>query len=162
MPQLPSKTERITVPPMDISGSVATEFEAVLDAFVANFDERGEVGAALCVYLDGEPVVDLWGGLADADAGMPWLDDTIVVVYSSTKGVTSICISALVERGLLDPDATVASVWPEFAANGKGEITIGQALSHQAGLPYIEGDCTLDEALSWDTMVARLAAQAPI
>jgi len=145
-----------------IEGIAATEFEPVLDAFAQNFDERGEVGAAVCVYLDGEPVVDLWGGLADAQLGLPWLDDTIVLVYSSTKGVTSICANVLVERGLLDPDATVANVWPEFAAAGKGNVAIGEVLSHQAGLPYVEGDYTLDEVLSWDPIVAQLARQAPI
>ena len=123
-----------------IDGWVATEFEPVLDAFTQNFDERGEVGAAVCVYVDGRPVVDLWGGVADTRTGAPWREDTIVLVYSSTKGVTSVCANLMIERGLLDPDATVASVWPEFAANGKEAITVGQVLSHQAGLPYVEGD----------------------
>src|SRR4029077_19644793 len=103
---------------------------------------------AVCVYVDGRPVVDLWGGQADARTGTLWREDTIVLVYSSTKGVTSVCINLAMERGLLDPEAPVASVWPEFAANGKAAITIGQAVSHQAGLPYIEGDGPLGEALS--------------
>jgi CubicO group peptidase (beta-lactamase class C family) len=145
-----------------VDGTVTPGFERVREEFARNFDERGDVGAAVCVYVDGHPVVDLWGGLADATAGAPWRDDTVVLVYSSTKGVTSVLANMLVERGLLDPDAPVASVWPEFAANGKAAITIGQALSHQAGLPYIEGDVTLDEALSWAPMVERLAQQAPI
>jgi CubicO group peptidase (beta-lactamase class C family) len=145
-----------------IDGWVASEFEGVLDAFAANFDERGEVGAAVCVYVDGRPVVDLWGGIADRTTGTPWRDDTVVLVFSSTKGVTSVCLNHAIERGLLDPDATVASVWPAFAANGKESITVGQALSHQAGLPYIERDCTLEEALAWDPMVEALAQQAPI
>jgi CubicO group peptidase (beta-lactamase class C family) len=145
-----------------VGGSVAIEFEPVLDEFARNFDERGEVGAAVCVYVDGRPVVDLWGGLADARTGAPWREDTIVLVYSSTKGVTSVCVNLAIERGLLDPEATVASVWPEFAANGKAGITIGQAVSHQAGLPYIEGDVSLEDALSWEPMVTALASQAPI
>jgi CubicO group peptidase (beta-lactamase class C family) len=145
-----------------IDGWVATEFEPVLDAFTANFDERGEVGAAVCVYVDGEPVVDLWGGEADRKLGLPWQHDTIVLVYSSTKGVTSVCANLLVERGLLDPEAPVASIWPEFAAGGKERITIGQALSHQAGLPYVEGEVSFDDALAWEPMVERLAAQEPI
>jgi CubicO group peptidase (beta-lactamase class C family) len=147
---------------MPIDGYVATEFEPVLDAFAANFDERGEVGAAICVYLDGEPVVDIWGGLADATLGLPWSDDTLVLVYSATKGVTAICGSLLVQRGLLDPEARVATVWPEFAQKGKDDVTIGQVFSHQAGLPYVEGDFTLEETLAWDPMVDALAAQAPI
>src|SRR5690349_24671104 len=101
---------------MPIDGYVASEFEPVIDPFAANFDERGEVGAAVCVYVEGEPVVDLWGGLADATTGRPWTADTVVLVYSSTKGVTAVCANRLIEQGRLDPDATVASYWPEFAA----------------------------------------------
>jgi CubicO group peptidase (beta-lactamase class C family) len=106
----------------DIGGWVERDFEPVLDAFIESFDERGEVGAAVCVYVDGCPVVDLWGGLADATAGRPWESDTVTLVYSSTKGVTSVCANLLIERGRLDPDATVAHYWPEFAANGKDAI----------------------------------------
>jgi CubicO group peptidase (beta-lactamase class C family) len=138
---------------MTIDGWVSTEFEPVIDVFAENFETRGEVGASVCVYFEGEPVVDLWGG---------WPRDAIVNVFSSTKGVTSICVNAMFERGLLDPDAPVAAVWPEFAANGKADITVAQALSHQAGLPYVEGDLTLEESLAWDPVVTRLAQQAPI
>ena len=148
--------------PADIGGWVEASFEPVIDAFAANFDERGEVGAAVCVYVDGEPVVDLWGGLADATTGGPWTADTVVLVYSSTKGVTAVCANRLIEQGRLDPDATVAAYWPEFAAGGKGAITVAQVLSHQAGLPLVEGEYTLDEVLAWDPMVESLARQAPI
>jgi len=147
---------------MTIDGYVATEFEPVLDAFAQNFDARGEVGAAVSVYLDGQPVVDLWGGLADPTNGGRWQEDTIVLVYSATKGVTATCANLLMQRDLLDPEATVASIWPEFAANGKGEITVAQTMSHQAGLPLVEGDFTLEESLSWTPMVDALARQAPI
>jgi len=146
----------------DIGGWVDASFERVLDAFTANFDERAEVGAAVCVYVDGEPVVDLWGGVADATTGRPWSPDTVVLVYSSTKGVTSVCANRLIEQGALDPAAPVARYWPEFAANGKAGITVAQLMSHQAGLPLVEGDFTLDEVLAWDPMVQALAAQAPI
>ena len=146
----------------DVGGWVEADFEPVLDAFVDNFDRRGEVGAAVCVYVDGRAVVDLWGGLADATAARPWESDTVTLVYSSTKGVTSVLANRLIERGRLDPDATVASYWPEFAANGKDAITVRQVLSHQAGLPFVDGDFTLDEALAWDPVVKALAAQAPI
>src|ERR1700687_3431010 len=142
---------------MTIDGYVATEFEPVLDVFAQNFDERGEVGAAVSVYLDGEPVVDLWGGLADAKIGARWQEDTLVLVYSATKGVTSICANLLIERGLLDPEAAVATLWPEFAANGKDTITVGEVMSHQAGLPYVEGDFTLEDSLAWTPMVDALA-----
>ena len=145
-----------------ISGTTATEFEPVIDEFERNFDERGEVGAALCVYKDGQPVVDLWGGLANKQTQDEWQEDTIVLVYSSTKGVTAVTLNRMMEQGRLDPEATVASVWPEFAQNGKQDITIAQVLSHQAGLPYVEGDFTLEQALDWNTITTALAAQKPI
>ncbi len=147
---------------VDIGGWVEASFEPVLDAFAENFDRRGEVGAAVCVYLHGHPVVDLWGGVADAATGRPWGSDSVVVVYSSTKGVTSVCANLLIERGRIDPAAPVARYWPEFAAGGKASITVAQAMSHQAGLPLVEGEYTLGEALSWDPMVRALAAQTPI
>lgn len=146
----------------DIGGWVEAPFEPVLDAFTENFDARGEVGAALCVYVDGRAVVDLWGGVADATTGRPWMSDSVVLVYSSTKGVTSICANLLIDRGAIDPAENVASYWPEFAAGGKDAITVAQLLSHQAGLPLVEGDFTLDEVLSWDPMIDALAAQEPI
>jgi len=149
-------------PRMAIDGYVATEFEPVLDEFARNFDERGEVGAAVCVYLDGVPVVDLWGGLADAARGADWDEDTLVLVYSATKGVTAVCASLLIERGLLNPDTAVSALWPEFGQNGKESITVGQVLSHQAGLPYVEGDFTLEQALAGRPVVDALARQAPI
>ncbi|MDQ1384955.1 MAG: hypothetical protein QOG65_2334 [Actinomycetota bacterium] len=147
---------------MRVDGDVATEFEPVLDAFAENFDERGEVGAAVAVYVDGRPVVDLWGGLADPTSGVRWKEDTLVLVYSATKGVTATCANLLVQQGHLDPEAPVSTVWPEFAANGKGEITVGQVMSHQAGLPYVDGSFSLEEALTWKPMVDALAAQRPI
>ncbi len=146
----------------DIGGWVETDFEPVLDAFSDNFDTRGEVGAAVCVYVDGRPVVDLWGGAADATSGRAWSSDSVVLVYSATKGVTSVCANLLIERGLLDPAATVARYWPEFAAAGKEAITVAQFMSHQAGLPLVEGDFTLAEALAWEPIVQALAAQEPI
>jgi CubicO group peptidase (beta-lactamase class C family) len=147
---------------MTIGGYVATEFEPVLDVFAQNFDMRAEVGAAVSVYLDGRPVVDLWGGLSDPTIGAPWREDTLVLVYSATKGVTAVCANVLIERGLLDPEAAVATIWPEFGARGKRAITVGQVMSHQAGLPYVEGDFTLEESLSWTPIVEALAAQEPI
>jgi CubicO group peptidase (beta-lactamase class C family) len=147
---------------MHVDGYVATEFEPLLDVFAQNFDERGEVGAAVTVYVDGRPVVDLWGGFADPTNGVRWKEDTLVLVYSATKGVTATCANLLVQQNHLDPEARVAAIWPEFAANGKGEITVGQVMSHQAGLPYVEGSFTLEETLRWEPMVEALAAQKPI
>ena len=147
---------------VDIGGWVEADFEPVLDAFADNFDTHGEVGAAVCLYVDGRAVVDLWGGTADATTGTPWKSDSVVLVYSSTKGVTAVCANLLIERGVLDPTATVASYWPEFGAAGKEAITVAELLSHQAGLPLVEGDYTLDEVLAWEPMVRSLAEQQPI
>jgi CubicO group peptidase (beta-lactamase class C family) len=144
-----------------LGGTVAPGWEPVRDAFVANFTDRGEVGASVCVYRDGTPVVDLWGGVSDPASGRCWARDTIVLVYSMTKGMSATCANLLIERGSLDPDAPVARYWPEFAANGKGDIPVKWILSHQAGLAVIEAQVTLAEALSWTPVVDALAAQAP-
>jgi CubicO group peptidase (beta-lactamase class C family) len=144
-----------------LAGRVSPGWEPVRDAFAENFTERGEVGASVCVYRDGVPVVDLWGGLADPSRGLPWASDTIVLVYSMTKGMSAVCANLLIERGLLDPDAPVATYWPEFAANGKADIPVRWVLSHQAGLAVIDADVTLAQALSWTPVVDALAAQAP-
>jgi CubicO group peptidase (beta-lactamase class C family) len=146
----------------DIDGFVEPGFEGVRDAFAANFAEHAEVGAAVCMYLDGRPVVDLWGGVTDRGSERPWAQDTVVPVFSSTKGVTAVAANLAIERGLLDAASPVATYWPEFAAAGKEAITVTQVLSHQAGLPLVEGTFTLDEALSWDPIVEALAAQAPL
>jgi CubicO group peptidase (beta-lactamase class C family) len=145
----------------DIHGVADERFGAVADAFRSNFDVRGEVGAAFALYVDGRLVVDLWGGLADADTGRPWESDTLQLVYSTTKGITAICVAKLVAEGRLDYDAPVASYWPEFAANGKGSVTLGQMLSHQAGIPFVDVPLTLDQVLAVQPAVDALAAQAP-
>src|SRR6478735_10084528 len=141
----------------EIDGWVDPGFEAVRDAFATNFTAHGEVGAAVSAYVGGRPVLDLWGGLADSTTGRAWSEDTVVPVFSSTKGVTAVGANLAIERGLLDPDATVATFWPEFASAGKESITVRQVLSHQAGLPLVEGTFTLDEALSWEPIVQALA-----
>lgn len=146
----------------EIHGTVAPGFEPVREAFARNFTEHGEVGAACCVYLGDKPVVDIHGGLADAATGRPWQADTLQLVFSATKGATAACVLMLVERGAIDLDAPVARYWPEFAANGKSAIPVRWLLSHRAGLAAIEGTFTLDQALSWDPVVAALAAQAPL
>jgi CubicO group peptidase (beta-lactamase class C family) len=149
------------VVPPGVSGVVAPGWERVAEAFAANFADHAEVGAACCAYADGRPVVDVWGGVADVPSGRAWAADTLVLVFSCTKGVTATCANLLIERGLLDPDAPVARYWPEFAANGKADIPVRWVLSHQAGLAVVDADVSLDEALAWDPVVAALAAQAP-
>lgn len=145
-----------------IHGDVASGFEGVRDAFVANFERHGEVGASVAVYRDGIPVVDLWGGTADQTTGRPWTRSTCALVYSATKGATSLCALLLAQRGKLDLDAPVAEYWPEFAAAGKERITVAQLLSHQAGLPALDTTPTLAELLVGAPVVEALARQKPI
>ncbi|MGI5436772.1 serine hydrolase domain-containing protein [Streptomyces shenzhenensis] len=144
-----------------IHGEVAAGFEPVREAFAANFAQHGDIGAAVCVYQYGRPVVDLWGGVADPETGRPWTRDTLQLVYSATKGATATAVHMLAERGALDLDAPVAKYWPEFAANGKADIPVRWLLSHQAGLITLDQPVPLDEALAWHPMAAALAAQRP-
>lgn len=144
----------------NVQGDVGAGFEPVADAFARNFVDHGDVGAACCVYRDGKPVLDIWGGLADRETAREWARDTIVITFSCTKGATAICANQLIEQGSLDPDAPIAQYWPEFAANGKERITVGMALSHRAGLAAVDGDLTLDDVAAWDPMVEAIAAQA--
>ena len=152
---------------VELAGTVASGFEGVAEAFLENFgspDEggRGDVGAACCLHVDGEPVVDVWGGLADQATERPWARDTIVIVFSCTKGVTAVAANQLIEAGLLDPDEPIARYWPEFAANGKGEIPVRWALSHRAGLAAVDAPhLTLDDIAAWDPVVEAIAAQEP-
>ncbi len=145
----------------EIGGSTAPGFEGVREAFAANLGGEQEVGAAVCVYLHGRKVVDLWGGIADPETGRRWERDTLQVVFSTTKGVTAACAHLLAQRGELDLDAPVAEYWPEFAANGKERIPVRWLLTHQAGLPAIDRPITPAEAIAWDPMVTALAAQRP-
>ncbi|MER6911204.1 serine hydrolase domain-containing protein [Streptomyces sp. NPDC000594] len=144
-----------------INGEVAEGFEPVREAFAENFARREDIGAAVCVYQDGRPVVDLWAGVADPDTGRPWERGTLQLVYSATKGATATVAHLLAQRGALDLDAPVAEYWPEFAANGKAEIPVRWLLSHQAGLVALDQPVPLDEALAWHPMTAALAAQHP-
>lgn len=144
-----------------IHGEVAAGFEPVREAFAANFDQHGDIGAAVCVYRYGRPVVDLWGGVADPETGRPWTRDTLQLVYSATKGATATAAHMLAERGALDLEAPVAKYWPEFAANGKVHIPVHWLLSHQAGLITLDRPVPLNEALAWHPIAAALAAQRP-
>jgi len=145
----------------DVHGEVPVGFEAVREAFAENFERHGDVGAACCIYVGGRKLVDLWGGLADPESRRPWREDTLQLVFSSSKGITAICVHLLAQRGLLDLDARVADYWPEFACRGKREIPVRWVLSHEAGLAAVDGDLTLDEVLAWDPVVAAIAAQEP-
>ena len=147
---------------MTEGGKCDPRFAAVREAFERNFAERGEVGASVCVTLDGDTVVDLWGGIADPAVGRAWERDTIGVVWSCTKGATALCAHMLVARGDLDLDAPVASYWPEFAARGKDAITVRMLLAHQAGLAGFTEPIPDDGYCDWDPIVHRLADQEPL
>lgn len=129
-----------------IEGYVAPGFEPVLAAFQQNFKERGEVGAACAAFYRGEAVVDLWGGYRDPKTASPWQENTLVMVFSSTKGLSAMALAVAHSRGLLNYDERVSTYWPEFGQNGKEEITVRQLLAHQAGL------CGIDEPLHMDTL----------
>lgn len=145
-----------------VSGTTEPRFAALRDAFTAAFVGQSTMGAAVAVHVDGRLVVDLWGGLSDARSGAPWSRDTSTVVFSCTKGVMSIVIARLVEAGRLDYDEPVASLWPEFAAHGKGDVTVGDVLAHRGGLSAPRDDLGLDDVLDWPRMTSLLAAQRPL
>ncbi|MCX5084891.1 serine hydrolase domain-containing protein [Streptomyces sp. NPDC001939] len=144
-----------------IEGHCDARFEAVRAAFEENFDEREELGAAVTVLIDGAPVVDLWGGWADAARTRAWERDTVVNVWSTTKGPTALCAHILIDRGLLDPDAPVATYWPEFAAAGKEGVLVRHLLSHRAGLAGLREPHSLEQLFDWELTTSRLAAQEP-
>ena len=149
---------------VSVSGTVAPGFEGVRAAFEANFHRPGadaEVGAALAVYVGGTCVADLWGGVADAAGTRAWSRDTLVNVWSASKGVVAIAAAMLVDRGLLSYDDTVAKHWPEFAAAGKDAITVGQILSHQSGVNGWDLPFGPTDLFDWGKATALLAAQAP-
>jgi CubicO group peptidase (beta-lactamase class C family) len=140
---------------------VAPGFEAVRDAFASNLDEGRVIGAAFSAYHRGVKVVDLWGGVADPETGRAWNEDTIAVVFSTTKGATALCANKLAQEGKLDVDAPVAQYWPEFARHGKGNIPVSYLLSHHAGLAWVDGTMSFDDAMQWDLVIAALEDTAP-
>lgn len=144
-----------------IGGSCAGRFARVREVFERNFAERGEVGASVCVMIDGEPVVDLWGGVADRETGDQWQRNTASVVFSCTKGATALCAHVLASRGQLDLTAPVARYWPEFGQSGKEDITVGMVLTHQSGLPVISKPLAEGAFFDWDTMICALEAEKP-
>jgi CubicO group peptidase (beta-lactamase class C family) len=144
-----------------LAGEAAPAFGAVAEAFANNFASEGEIGASFCVFKDGQKVVDLWGGHADAARSRPWARDTLVNVWSTTKGVMALCIARLTDQGLLANDRPVADYWPEFAANGKEAVTVAQLFSHQAGLCGPARQVTEAEMLDTGFMSSLMAAEAP-
>jgi CubicO group peptidase (beta-lactamase class C family) len=144
----------------EIQGVCDKRFGVVRDALAASLD-RDDVGASAAVYLDGEPVVDIWGGYADAARTIPWERDTITSVWSVTKTMAALCALILADRGDLDLTAPVARYWPEFATAGKEGVQVRHLLAHTAGLPVWDAPMTVDDLYDWSASTARLAAQAP-
>ena len=145
-----------------INGVCDERFSRVRDAFAANFENGEEVGASFAVTVNGESVVDLWAGHADAGLTRPWERDTIVNVWSTGKAMTAICAHMLMDRGLLDVDAPVAKYWPEFAQAGKEKMPVRYLLSHQSGLSVIEQPLPTEAFYDWHRITSALAAQKPL
>ena len=142
-----------------IDGFCSPKFDAVKAAFEANFTQGHDVGASVAVVHRGEVVIDLWGGHTDASKSTEWSRDTIVNVWSTTKTMTALCMLILIDRGQLDPDAPVAKYWPEFEANGKGNVLVRHIMSHTAGLPGWDEPIDASVLFDWDRTCALLAAQ---
>ena len=144
-----------------VDGEVAQGYGKVADAFRRNFYTGSEIGAAITVYRDGIKVVDLWGGYRNGITKVPWEHDTLVTVFSTTKGLASLAVAVAAAQGLISYDARVADYWPEFAQAGKGRVTVRQLMSHQAGLPVIDPPLTLGDLRDPARMAAKIAAQPP-
>jgi CubicO group peptidase (beta-lactamase class C family) len=142
----------------EIRGACPARFAAVREALAESLDED-EAGASAAVFVDGEPVVDIWGGFADAARTIPWQRDTITNVWSTTKTMVALCMLILADRGQVDLAAPVAQYWPEFAAAGKNGVQLRQVLAHTAGLPDFDSPVTAADLYDWPAVTARLAAQ---
>lgn len=145
---------------MEIQGYCDPQLESVRQTFAELWDDI-EVGASMTVYCDGQPVINLWGGHADSGESKPWQQDTLVNVYSTTKGIMALAIAMLVNEGRLVYEAPVSQYWPEFGAEEKFDVTVEQLLSHQAGLPGFDPPITVEELYNWQQMVFNLASQQP-
>ncbi|WP_086683975.1 serine hydrolase domain-containing protein [Amycolatopsis pretoriensis] len=144
----------------ELRGNCENRFSKVREVLAASLD-ADDVGASVAVFVDGEPVVDLWGGYVDPARTVAWDRDTITTVWSTTKTMTALCALVLADRGELDLDAPVAAYWPEFAVAGKETTLVRHLLGHTAGLPDFAGPITVEDLFDWPAVTARLAAQAP-
>src|SRR5262245_13342188 len=147
--------------PTPLGGTCSARFDPLRELFAAKLQSGEDLGASLALNIDGEMVVDLWGGWADEARTVPWTESTITNVFSTTKTMTALAALALVDRGELDLDATVARYWPEFAARGKAGVKVRHLLSHMSGVSGWEQPVTLEDVYDWDKSTALLAAQAP-
>ena len=144
-----------------IDGKCDSRFQAVRDALETNLSSGEELGASIAVDIDGETLIDVWGGWRNAERTAPWEKDTIVNVWSTTKTVTSLAILMLASRGEIDLRATVGRYWPEFAAAGKDQIEIRHLMSHTSGVSGLDQPATVEDLYDWDKSTSRMAAQAP-
>ena len=144
-----------------IDGHCDQGFRAVRDAFEANLAEGLDVGAGVCVHIEGREVLNLWGGWANAGRTRSWNADTLVLVASATKALTAVCLLQLIEQGRVRLDAPVAKYWPEFAQSGKADIPVEHLLTHRAGVPAIASALPSDALCHWDVMIRALEQQAP-
>lgn len=145
-----------------VHGTIEDGFEAMRTEFARNFTARGEVGAACTIYHRGRKVVDLWGGYRDKETRAPWEDDTLILIYSATKGLSALALALAHSRGFFDYDVDMATYWPEFAQQGKEDITVRQVLAHQAGLSVIDEPLTPTLLADHDALATVLARQRPI
>ena len=146
---------------MEIHGECDPQFSKVKETFEKLHQEDREIGSCFAVYKDGKPLVDLWGGFQDKDKTKPWQKDNLVTVYSTTKGVAAFCIALAMEKGLLKYEEKVSTYWPEFASNGKEDITVGMLMSHQAGICSPETR-NVDDYYNQNLMAEKLAGMTPI
>lgn len=144
-----------------IHGAVHQGYEAIEAAFAENFSDRNELGAACCVYRDGEKVVDLWGGIRNRVTDEPWEEDTMVLVFSATKGLAAMVMAIAHSRGLLDYEERVCAYWPEFAQYGKKNVTVRQLLAHQAGLFAFHERVDRSVVADLDRLAAIMARERP-
>ncbi|MGV9800178.1 serine hydrolase domain-containing protein [Mycobacterium sp. NPDC003449] len=144
-----------------IDGRCLPEFDGVREAFARNFTDRGEVGAAVAVWVEGDLVVNLWGGHADEAAARPWRENTLASVFSGSKGLTSTCVHLLADRGEIDLNAPVARYWPEFAQAGKQDITVAMVLGHRSGVIGPRQPMSWRDVTDWDGVCERIAAADP-
>ncbi|HTX27012.1 MAG TPA: serine hydrolase domain-containing protein [Streptosporangiaceae bacterium] len=145
----------------EIHGTCDERFGSVRDALARNLDSGEELGASLVLDVDGDIVIDMWGGYRDQDRTVPWTEDTITNVWSTTKTVTSLAALMLVDRGELDVDAPVARYWPEFGANGKQDVLVRQVMSHASGVSGLDQPAVVEDLYDWQESTSRMAAQAP-
>lgn len=151
----------MTSSPTRVEGHVEPGFEPVAEEFERNFSQRGELGAACAIYHQGKKVIDIWGGRRDPASDAPWLEDTLVCVFSVSKGMAAAAMAVAHSRGLFELDQPVAKYWPEFAENGKGDITMRQLLAHQAGLSCVDERLTPAKIADLDLLAKILARQRP-